>query len=336
MPMITNERLSALRTTVRGEFKNAFSTAGAASVYKRISVIIPSGSSSNTYGWLGKFPSMHEWVGKRVLRDMKEFSYEIQNKKYEATMGVDRSDFEDDNLGQYRAISQNMGQECSDFLDRQTALLLKNGFTAKCYDGKNFFDTEHPVYKDAAVKKADEATADKDDVSNIIEDETDTPKTTAEGDEGDGDAEDDGDTAVVEKTPWFLLSLNRPLKPLILQQRTGMELEEITDTKNETVFMEDKYAFGIRWRGNFGYGLWQQAVGAKCDLTAANFEKAYARMMSFKRDGGDPMGMVATALVVPPSLQSDAERIVSVQVLANGAGNINYKKVELIVSAWLS
>lgn len=307
MAILNTTTLNNLRTTIRGEFNVAFKNANAESMYKRLATTIQSASKTNTYDWLGKFPQMREWVGSRVLKDMSEASYQIANKKYEATLGVDRADIEDDNLGLYATIAQSMGQEANDFLDRKVAELLKTGFSSLCYDGQNFFDEEHPVYPNADGTGS--ATA----VSNIYK------KTNADA-----------------GTPWYLLSLNRPLKPLIHQQRTGMELESLTDTKDETVFMEDKVRFGIRYRGNFGYGLWQQAVASKADLDADNFEKAYQLMQGFKRDGGDPMGIMPTALVVPPELQSDAEKILKRTVLDNGAGNINYNKVELIVNPWLA
>lgn len=307
MAILNTATLNNLRTTIRGEFNVAFKNANAESMYKRLATTIQSSSKTNTYDWLGKFPQMREWVGTRVLKDMSESGYQITNKKYEATLGVERSDIEDDNLGLYVTISQSMGQEANDFLDRKVAELLKNGFSATCYDGQNFFDEEHPVFE-----KAD-GTGNKSLVSNIFK--------KTESDSG---------------TPWFLLSLNRPLKPLIHQQRTGMELEALTDTKDETVFMEDKVRFGIRYRGNFGYGLWQQAVASKAGLDASNFEAAYKMMQNFKRDGGDPMGIMPTALVVSPSLQSEAEKILKVAQLANGGGNINYNKVELIVNPWLA
>lgn len=307
MAVINTTTLNNLRTTIRGEFNIAFKNANANSMYKRLATTITSASKTNTYDWLGKFPQMREWVGKRVLKDMSEASYQITNKKYEATLGVDRADIEDDNLGLYSTIAQSMGQEANDFLDRKVAELLKNGFDALCYDGQKFFDDSHPVYPNAdgtgAVKT----------VSNIY------AKTPADN-----------------KTPWYLLSLNRPLKPLIHQQRTGMELESLTDTKDESVFMEDVYRYGIRYRGNFGYGLWQQAVASKSDLDDTAFEAAYTQMQGFKRDGGDPMGIMPTALVVPPSLQSAAEKILKRTTLDNGAGNINYNKVELIVNPWLA
>lgn len=306
MSILNTTTLNNLRTTIRGEFNIAFKKANAESMYKRLATTIVSSSKTNTYDWLGKFPQMREWVGQRVVKDMTESSYQITNKKYEATLGVDRADIEDDNLGLYSTIAQSMGQEANDFLDRGVAALLKDGFASLCYDGQNFFDDSHPVYP-----KTD-GTGNASLVSNIYK------KT-------DNDA----------GTPWYLLSLNRPLKPLIHQERTKMELEALTDPKDETVFMEDKIRYGIRYRGNFGYGLWQQAVASKADLDAANFEEAYKLMQGFKRDGGDPMGIMPTALVVPPSLQSNAEKILKVAQLANGGGNINYNKVELIVNPWL-
>ena len=307
MPINTDQTLNLLRTTVRGEFKNAFLEANANSVYKKLVTEIPSSTKSNTYGWLSKFPQMREWAGDRVVKDMSESSYQIANKKYEATLEVDRTDIEDDNLGQYPMIARSMAQEASDFLDREVAKLIAQGFENTCYDGQHFFDEEHPVYP----KTDGTGTATL--VSNIYK------KTNA-------------DTG----TPWFLLSLNKELKPFIVQNRTGMEMEAITDTQNENVFMKDKYLYGIRHRGNCGYGLWQQAVASKADLNAENFEKAYQLMQGFKRDGGDPMGITPTTLLVPPSLRSAAKKVIDRLTLENGEGNINYKAVEIIVNPWLA
>lgn len=36
---------------------------------------MPSTSKSNTYGWLGQFPQLVEWVGPRVLKDMAAHGY---------------------------------------------------------------------------------------------------------------------------------------------------------------------------------------------------------------------------------------------------------------------
>lgn len=57
---------------------------------------------------------------------------------------------------------------------------------------------------------------------------------------------DDVSNIVGTGNPWFLLSLDGVLKPFILQERIASEMTDITDTHNETVFMKDKYLFGVR------------------------------------------------------------------------------------------
>lgn len=301
--IIKDSTLQALRTMVRAEFQQAFDAAVVRDDYKELVTIITSNTKSNSYAWLGNFPQMREWIGDRVINDMKESSYTIENKKYEATLGVDRTDIEDDNLGQYRVLAQTQGQETVDFFWRQIAKLIVGGFTSLCYDGQNFFDTDHPVYEKPDGTGTNKAT------SNVL---------------GTGSG-----------TPWFLLDLNRPLKPFIMQERMKPEYDEIKDVQNDTVFMKDKYLYGIRYRGNWGYGLWQQAVASKEELTAANFEKAYGMMESFKRDGGDPLGLKPTHLIVDVSNRAAAETILLKQNLAGGESNTNYNRVRLVVCRWL-
>jgi phage major head subunit gpT-like protein len=206
----------------------------------------------------------------------------------------------------YTAPWQRLWQdEFTAFLNRNLATLLKNGFTKTCFDGQNFFDKEHPVYA-----KAD-GTGSASDASNIY-----------------GNPEAAG-------IPWFLLSLSGSLKPLIIQERTTPEFESITDTKNDTVFIKDQYVYGIRYRGSFGYGFWQQAVASKEALTPANYEAARLMMRQFKRDGGEPLGIVPTHLVVSAGNESAARKILETQLIDGGDSNVNYRTAELIVSPWL-
>ena len=301
--IIKDSTLQALRTMVRSEYQQAFNAAINRDDYKELVTIITSSTRSNSYAWLGAFPKMREWIGDRVINDMKEFSYEIENKLYEATLGIKRTDIEDDSLGQYRTLAQSEGQEVADFFWREIASLMKNGFSALCYDGQNFFDTDHPVYE-----KPD-GTGSNTPTSNIL---------------GSG-----------SDTPWFLLDLSRPLKPFIMQERFKPEFDEIKDTSNQMVFMKDQYLYGIRYRGNWGYGLWQQAVASKEELTADNFQKAYGMMEAFKRDGGEPLGLRATHLVVDSTNRAAAESILLKQNLAGGESNINYNRVKLITCRWM-
>jgi len=297
--IITNAALNALRTALREEFKRRMSELDADPVWKLLSTLIPSNTASNTYGWLGAFPQMREWVGDRVIRNMSEHAYQIDNEKWESTLGVARTHIEDDNLGMYRAMARHMADEYARFMNRHMAKLIADGFENLCFDGQPFFSDSHPVHPNT------DGSGDPADVSNII---------------GAGTGK-----------PWALLCLSGSLKPFITQRRTAPEFEEITDTRNDNVFMKDQYLYGIRYRGSWGYGLWQQAVGSKAALTTANYETARLRMQTFKRDGGDPLGIVPTHLIVDPTNESAARAILSRELINGGESNPNYKTAELVV-----
>jgi phage major head subunit gpT-like protein len=291
---------------VRGEFAAQMAALGTGPIYKKLATIVPSNTASNTYGWLGQFPQMREWLGPRVVKDISESSYAIVNKKFEATLEVLRANIEDDNLGVYRPLARHMAFEVERFFSQSIADLMAGGFDGLCYDGQPFFDAEHPVYPQAGGTGVPRA------VSNIA---------------GNPDA---------AGTPWFLVSLAGSLKPFLLQQRTAPEMEEITDPKNDSVFMRDVYLYGIRWRGNFGYGLWQQAVASREALTPASYEAARLAMRSFRRDGGAPLGLIPTHLVAGPGNEAAARALLEMQFNAGGGSNPNYHTAELIVADWTS
>jgi hypothetical protein len=113
-------------------------------------------------------------------------------------------------------------------------------------------------------------------------------------------------------------------------------VEELTDPKDPAVFMRDEYLYGIRYRGNFGYGLWQQAVASRLELTAAAYEAARLVMRSFRRDGGAPLGIVPTHLVVDPSNKAAGRSLLETQFNAGGGSNPNYHTAELLVADWTS
>lgn len=141
--IITATSLAALNTG----FKNDFNT-GLTSVkplWDKVATRIPSSRSSNTYGWLNAWPGMREWIGDRQVKSLSESSYQITNKDYESTVGVPRNAIDDDEFGIYGPMMQSMAQVAAEHPDTLVFGLLKAGFTTACYDGQNFFDSEHPV-----------------------------------------------------------------------------------------------------------------------------------------------------------------------------------------------
>jgi phage major head subunit gpT-like protein len=64
---------------------------------------------------------------------------------------------------------------------------------------------------------------------------------------------------------WFLLDTKRPIKAMILQQRSDVPVEFTAleqSSGSESAFMRDRYFYGVRGRYNVGFGLWQTAYGA--------------------------------------------------------------------------
>lgn len=313
MAIVTNSLLAGLRTGFRAEFEKAKSKAP--SDWHKVATLVPSTAASNTYGWLGQYPKLAEWTGDRAIKSMKEHGYAVTNKLYEGTVGVKRTDIEDDVLGTYTPLVQEMAYGAATHPDELVFALLAAGRKTNCYDGQYFFDTDHPVYP------AVDGTGDASTVANLLRPEA------VSG-------------TITDGTAWYLLDVSRPLKPLIFQERTKAELEAVTDTKNDHVFMKDQYLYGVRYRCNAGFGFWQQAVCSTKALNADNFEEALTTMQSFKADGGRPLGLGrggkdGLALVVPASLYADALDVVGVQLNANGGTNKWFGAATVLNSPWV-
>src|SRR5690554_4177901 len=142
--IITPTLLSALATSFKKEYQAGQTMASP--VWNKLASKVTSTSKSNTYGWLGQFPQFREWIGDRVIKDITAHGYEIKNKLFESTVGVARTDIEDDNIGAYAMLFQEMGRAAAVHPDELVFALLAAGGSTLCYDGQNFFDTDHPVY----------------------------------------------------------------------------------------------------------------------------------------------------------------------------------------------
>lgn len=279
MPMITATTLQALRTAVSLAYNDGFKAI--TPNYPKVASTISSSTKSNTYAWLGEMPAMREWAGDRVINDMAEKGYVIENKQYESSIGVKRTDLEDDNIGTYNLLYNQLGRTTAIFPEQLVFGLLKEGFNQTCYDGKKFFATDHKVYP-----KAD-GTGTAVNVANLLV-----------------DADYTGE-------PWYLLDTSQAIKPLIFQLRKAPEFVAMTKNDDENVFMRGEYRYGVDMRCNAGFGFWQMAFAVKAPLTSDNLKAARAAMQAFKADGGRPLGIAPNLLVVPPSLQDAAEKLLN-------------------------
>lgn len=142
---INKDTLSALFISLKTTFNNAFATTE--TTWQKIAMKVPSTKGQNDYAWLSKFPRMRKWIGEKTIKALEGFKYPVVNEDFEATVEVDRNDIEDDDLGIYGPQAQMAGQSSAQLPDEIVYELVNNGFSAKCYDGQYFIDTDHPVKK---------------------------------------------------------------------------------------------------------------------------------------------------------------------------------------------
>lgn len=290
-------------TTLFVAFKAAFAAGlgQAESQYGKVATTVPSSTGTEEYGWLGAFPGMREWVGDRVVNGMATHGYSIRNKSFEMTVGVPRPAIEDDQYGIYSPMMAEMGRASSAHPDELVFSLLKNGASTLCYDGQNFFDTDHPVI-DA---------------------------------DGNTSTQSNWDNNGGAGTAWYLLDTSRALKPVIFQNRKAPNFVAKTGETDDNVFDRNEYVYGVDSRCNVGFGFWQLAYGSRKTLDESGLVAAYTAMTERKGDHGRPLGIKPTVLLVPPSLEFAARKLVNATTLANGADNVLKGLVSVEVSPWL-
>lgn len=295
---INGAALNAIFLSLSTAFNNAF--AAAPSQWQDIATEVPSNGKYNSYSWLANFPGMKEWVGKKQIKKLEEYDYTIVNKPYEATVAVKRDDIEDDQLGIYAPQAQGAGFSAKQWPDELVFQAVNDGFTAKCYDGKAFFASNHPVGKGAVSNKGtkklsieslakakDSYGAARTALMSMKDDEgrplnvqpnvllvppalADTANTLMTTDRlEDGVANLYKGTAKVvvaawltDPNAWFLLDTSKPVKPFVYQPRKKPVFVQQTKMDSDAVFMQGEFLFGAEARGAAGYGHWQLAYGS--------------------------------------------------------------------------
>lgn len=300
MLRLSSGKLTTINIGFRANFMEGFGPPSAKSTYKRVATVVPSTTSEEEYGFLLDIPQIREWLGDREINSMMDQGYKIKNRKFELTIGVKGDHVDDDKHGLYGPRFKMLGDEVARFPDRLVYELMKAGFTTKCFDDQNFFSAAHPYTKK------------------------------------DGTAGTQSNYQSGASTPWYVLCTDRPLKPLIYQERTKFEFVALDKPTDPNVFMKDELLYGVDGRANVGYGFWQMAVGSKATLDATNFKAARQLLQNFVGEHDKPLGLTADMLVCPPSLQDAATALFEVATLEGGAGNPLYKAVDVLVTPYLT
>ncbi|GKS87153.1 Mu-like prophage major head subunit gpT family protein [Acidovorax sp. SUPP1855] len=295
--MIVNQsNLAILNQAFSAAFRGGL--ASAAPMWSQCATLVPSTTSEQKYGWLGKITKFREWIGERQYQNLVQHDYAVKNKTWENTVQVSRDEIEDDQYGVYSPVIEQLGQDAALHPDEMVFGLLKAGFATPCYDGQYFFDTDHPVGAPGAQVS----------VSNF------------QGGSG---------------TPWFLLDTSKVLKPVIYQKRREYQITPKTSLTDDNVFSQNQFIWGADGRGNVGFGLWQLAYSSREALNVDSYADARASHQSIVGDNGKPLVIRSQELWVPPSLEQAALEVVTAERLANGATNVMRNLSKVVVCPWL-
>lgn len=294
--MIINQgSLQGIYKTFSTIFQGAFD--GAPSMWDVVAMLSPSTGKSVDYKWLGEFPTMQEWIGDRVIKDLSAFNYEIKNKSFEATVGVDREDIDDDQIGLYTPMIQGLGKAAKEHPDILIFSLLLAGFSTLCYDGQFFFDSDHPV-NGASVSNTGGGSG----AAWFLMDLSGPIKPMI---------------LQMRKQPEFV-SMDSPTDESVFMRkkfRYGVD-----DRKN--------VGFGL-WQLAYGSKATLDATNYSAARTAMTSLR--------KDDGigNTPLGILPTHLVVGSTNEAAGRAIVEKQNLAGGESNIWFNTAKLTVCRWL-
>jgi phage major head subunit gpT-like protein len=111
--------------------------------WRKIVTEVPSTKASETYAWLGSTPAMREWVDERMPASLAEHGFQIDNKKWEASISVSKDALDDDQYGQIRVRVQQLAEASRDFYRVKAFDTIVGGTATECYDGQYFFDNDH-------------------------------------------------------------------------------------------------------------------------------------------------------------------------------------------------
>lgn len=267
-------------------------------LWPKLAVEVPSSSRANYYAWLESLPQVRLWVGERQVQNLAAQSYAIENLLFEMTATVRRVDVEDDQVGLYAPLFRQLGVKAAEHDDALIFGLLKDGFSARAYDGVTFFGNHKigrrtfsnrgnaPLSREAfraALAQMRSITAEdgsplgffyRKPIYLVV-----GPALEAVAQEivgvptlPQGGANPDYGAAEVLLSPWlvgdaanywFLIDGAQALKPFILQRRSEPEWTVKDDPESsDSVFARDEIVYGLRERKAAGYAFWHLAYGS--------------------------------------------------------------------------
>ena len=299
MVIVRSEFNEELFVALKAVYDSEYQTVTAASFYREVCSIVPSSTRTERYQYLGAWPYMREWLDERQVEGLRGKAFTIENKKYEATVGLDIDDVEDNALGDIRLQVQNMAANAATHPDELVTTLMEAGASTLCFDGQYFHDTDH-AWGDSGTQsnkltgtgvdttakiEADLQAAiaamrvfknDRGKIMNLVPTHVVIPPAIEWNFRKVLEAAliSTGGTNVManlnlkliinplltDVNDWYLKCCSKPMKPYIFQTRKAPRFTTPDAGMSDRKFMKGEELYGVDGRYGNGYGHWAMSV----------------------------------------------------------------------------
>lgn len=249
--------------------------------------------------WLGQAASLKKWEGRRHVRENTGNEFIVTSEKFESTESIDMDDMED--FAERDALTERvrlMGEAAAQHKDSLIGSFLTNdSTTAVAYDGVPLFSASH-TRKDGST------------YSNF----------TTGG-----------------SAPWYLMDTSARAKGVVFVTRKGYETRTVMAQQDGNLegFMTDKHYFGVKARVAVHPGEPSRMYRSDTTLDDTNFRLEWTKITSYKGDGGRPIAVRPTVLMVSPANEFAARDILNRSLIDAGESNPLEGMVELVVNPYL-
>lgn len=110
----------------------------------RLAVTTTIDSESLTLAWNDLIGSLREWVGERVIKDLRARTITVTPKHYERTIGINKDHLADDKLGLCMENMRGLASLVQQDYRRKVVERLMAAFTDIGWDGKAILANDHP------------------------------------------------------------------------------------------------------------------------------------------------------------------------------------------------
>ena len=139
---LNTARYEVLLNTLTAKFEMML--ARAEPFYPRVCYTFPSNRLTETFGMLGNMPGIREFLGDRKFKELRAMDFSITNKHWESSMLIKKTDADDDHMGLYGPVMEQLAVEAAYHPDELLFnSMLANGGTETIWDSQYFFDTDH-------------------------------------------------------------------------------------------------------------------------------------------------------------------------------------------------